>query len=554
MSSVYHLCSLVQVWRKKQRLSRLPTLVLGSRFTFLGLPYKIHGMMVRNWTAILLISFVLVGCMRDKNTAVVTPTPTPETTRITTGAMARANTATPSPTARVLPTATPTATPIVPALTVADQVLHENGVVTITQAITPFDSWVVIRGMEADRPTGILGYTAVSAGVSQDITVTVEPLDVTTTLLAELYVDAGAPGEFEFPRPDEQLRNGETPVAAEFAATIEFTLPTLTVTDQVMAEDGVVHVDSVYTAVPSWLAIHSDDNGEPGAMLGFVYLDAGLHEDVVVPIPWHEASPYLLAALYADNGRAKRLDFPGEDQPILVNGEAVTLPFHVIFPPDVFILDQPVVNGEIVVERVVSDGPGWIVIHYDDNGEPGLIIGFAPLVDGVNEEVHVPLVETAVTDPLYIMLHQDTGTLGEFEFPRADPQVTYNDIVMTPISFGISPGNILYTQDQPLVIDGDTATVSVPLVIVDIDTWVVIYADINGQPGDILGWTWVGAGVNRNIAVTINPDEATDTLYVVLHHDADSDQEFDYPDGRDLPLQRNRQVIRSPFSLIEDGT
>ncbi|MCA9957546.1 MAG: hypothetical protein KC443_00845 [Anaerolineales bacterium] len=504
----------------------------------------------RNWTAFLLICFVLVGCMRDEATAVSTPTPTPESSRQTTGAMARPNTATPSPSPTALPTTTPSPTPILPQLRVADQVLHEDGVLTIEQVNSPAAAWLVVRSTEAETGVDVLGYTAVPIGSSTDLAVTIDPLQATDTLVAELYTDAGTTGELEIPDTDEPLLVNGTPVAQSFAITIEFARPTLTVADQVIAEDGIVLVESVYTAVPGWLAIHADEAGEAGEVLGHTYINAGLHENVAISIPWREAPPYLLAVLYADEGEAQRFDYPDGDAPQLVNNAPVAASFHVTFPPDVFVLDQPVVNGEIVVERVVSNGPGWVVIHYEDNDELGLIIGFAPLVDGVNEQVHVPIVETAVTDPLYIMLHQDTGDIGEFNFPREDPQVTYNDIVMTPIPFGINPGNILYTQDQPLVIEDDTVTVSVPLVIVDIDTWVVIYADAAGSPGDILGQTWVAAGIHHDVQITVAADAVTDTLHVILHHDADSDQNFDYPDGADNPLQRNRHIIQAPFDLL----
>ncbi len=275
------------------------------------------------------------------------------------------------------------------------------------------------------------------------MTLNVDPLAMTPTLVAMLHVDAGESGTFEFPGADEPFTYGAGAVVTLLAVTIEFDLPAVTVSDQMVAADGLVRVDSIYVADPGWVAVHEDLEGVRGALLGHVYVDAGLHESVLVPIPWREASPYLMAVLVNDAGRAQRLDYPGADEPVLINGDPVVQSFHVTFPPDVFILDQPVVDGQIVIERVVSDGPGWVVVHFDEEGDLGLIIGFSPLQDGVNEQIVVPLVETAVTDPMYVMLHRDTGDIGEFDFPRDDPQLTYNDIVIDPIPFSISPGNIL---------------------------------------------------------------------------------------------------------------
>ena len=259
-----------------------------------------------------------------------------------------------------------------------------------------------------------------------------------------------------------------------------------------------------------------------------MYVEAGLTEAVMVPIPWRTAPPQLYAVLYEDNGRATRFDYPDEDLPVLVNGEPLVVAIEVTYPPDVFIFDQPVVNEEIVVERVISEGPGWLAVHADDEGQLGLIIGIAPLEDGLNEQVIVLLAETPVTNQLFIMLHQDEDPVGQFDFPGPDGHRLYQGNVVEPFSFNINPGNSLYTHDQPLTVSEDnvTVTVVIPLIIADIDTWIVIRNEFNDDLGDIIGLTWVPAGVNRDVIVVIDPEQVTDTLYAILHLDAEISQEF----------------------------
>jgi hypothetical protein len=167
--------------------------------------------------------------------------------------------------------------------------------------------------------------------------------------------------------------------------------------------------------------------------------------------------------------------------------------------------------------------------------------------------VTVPVVETAVTEQMFLMLHRDEEPLGEFDFPAGDPQVTFQGQLMQPIPFRINPGNSLFTMDQTLdaAPDAPTATVTIPLVITDLDTWLVVRADAEGELGEIIGRVWLPPGINRDAAVTVEQDAVTPTLYAVLHHDADGDREFDFPDGDDAPLLRNRQVIQAPFAIDE---
>jgi hypothetical protein len=77
----------------------------------------------------------------------------------------------------------------------------------------------------------------------------------------------------------------------------------------------------------------------------------------------------------------------------------------------------------ITVATVVSNGPGWVVVHADDNGSPGEVIGYAPVEDGENTDIEVELDPNRITETLHVMLHEDTGEEGVFDFPDADPPV-----------------------------------------------------------------------------------------------------------------------------------
>jgi hypothetical protein len=52
--------------------------------------------------------------------------------------------------------------------------------------------------------------------------------------------------------------------------------------------------------------------------------------------------------------------------------------------PNVSLDNQAVTDGKVVVARVVSSGPGWIVIHTQADGKPGPVIGCSAVRSGVN--------------------------------------------------------------------------------------------------------------------------------------------------------------------------
>lgn len=100
--------------------------------------------------------------------------------------------------------------------------------------------------------------------------------------------------------------------------------------------------------------------------------------------------------------------------------------------PSVTVADQEVVDGKITVAEVVSTGPGWIVIHADDGGKPGPVVGYAAVADGVNTDVVVEIDVKAATPTLYAMLHTDTGAQGQYEFPGADAPVLVDGAMVMP--------------------------------------------------------------------------------------------------------------------------
>jgi hypothetical protein len=151
-------------------------------------------------------------------------------------------------------------------------------------------------------------------------------------------------------------------------------------------------------------------------------------------------------------------------------------------------------------------------------------------------------------------LHQDLGVIGEFEFPGADPPLAYRGRIVEPTPFRIDQGNYLMTRDQPLTAVGELI---VPLAVIATPGWLVVYTDNNGELGDILGQSWIPAGISRNVGVAVATTAVTETLqtlqtlHVVLHQDDGEVERFEYPDGPDTPLTRNQRVIRAPMTVGE---
>lgn len=409
-------------------------------------------------------------------------------------------------------------------------------------------AWLVILAPLADGTELVLGQTAVSPGIHDEITVEIDPLAARPNLAARLHANNEASSTFDFPEGDEPIGDG---LAIAFGVDIDLPRPVFVIPEQEIGEDGILQIKTIFSPIAGWLKIHADESGRPGHVVAAIAIDEGLNEQLQFPLRWREATPQLHAVLYEDTIEPGFLNSADEDIPLSVSGEPVEEPFYVTFPPDVVVYDQPIIDGRFVVDHVLSSGASWLVVHLDTDGEPGPIIGFAPLVDGINKEIEVELSQTAVTEQLHIRLHADDDPVSSFDFPQADKPIPVANQVPAPFTLNTAPGNYLVTMDQPLPdTESDETAVIVPTTVTDIESWLVIYNSTDGErPNEMLGHIWLAPGINHNLAVTIPTAELTETLFATLHFDAPPLETFNFPDGPDVPLRRNRAIIQASFSL-----
>lgn len=215
-------------------------------------------------------------------------------------------------------------------------------------------------------------------------------------------------------------------------------------------------------------------------------------------------------------------------------------------------------DNTVVVPAVTSDGPGWMVIHADEDGGPGPVIGWSAVEAGENSDVEVELDPMGITETLHAMLHVDAGVEGEYEFPGDDvpAQDADGNVVMLPFAVSgfhdmtMMENEFLTVEDQSL---SETNSVVVPRVVSNGPGWMVIHADDAGGPGPVIGWTAVEDGENTDVEVEIDPAGLTDTVHAMLHVDVGVEGEYEFP-GDDIPaFDEDDNIIMLPFVVTSGG-
>ena len=115
--------------------------------------------------------------------------------------------------------------------------------------------------------------------------------------------------------------------------------------------------------------------------------------------------------------------------------------------PSVTVYAQEVIKGQVTVAEAAVPVEGWVVIHADDAGSYGPIVGQAHLEAGLTTDLAVDIDVNAATETLYAMLHTDGGVFDVFEFPGTDMPVLKDG---APIStaFTVTIGEMSISDEE----------------------------------------------------------------------------------------------------------
>jgi hypothetical protein len=192
------------------------------------------------------------------------------------------------------------------------------------------------------------------------------------------------------------------------------------------------------------VVIHLDSSGTPGTVVGWAQVQQGTTESLVVPVQVGGGlTPTVHVMLHIDAGEMGTYEFPGADSPLMdASGNIVMVPMQIetgaptTGTPEVTgtpvatteggdsgasaITVQPQAvsaQGTLTIGSVSSDAPGWLVIHLDDNGAPGTVVGWAAVQAGTSTNVLIPVQAEDITPTVHVMLHIDAGEEGTTNSP-----------------------------------------------------------------------------------------------------------------------------------------
>ena len=279
-----------------------------------------------------------------------------------------------------------------PSVTVADQVVTHDQVI-IDEIYSEGPGFIVIHADNEGSFGAVIGHRAINAGTSVNVAVDIDVTMATPVLYAMLHSDTGEIGVYEF----GTVEGADGPVAVDGeVVTPAFNAAIISVYPQLI-DMNTVHVHSATVAEDGFVVIHAGDAESFGAVVGFAPISAGTTTSIDVSVEGLDTD-YIWPMLHTDTGEMGTYEFgtvEGADGPIAIDGNVATMA-RFVGAPSVHVHDQ-IVTDTVTASSVVSEGPGWLVIHADNDGAPGPVIGQTLVDAGTTANVVVEVDAMGVT-------------------------------------------------------------------------------------------------------------------------------------------------------------
>lgn len=218
-------------------------------------------------------------------------------------------------------------------------------------------------------------------------------------------------------------------------------------------------------------------------------------------------------------------------------------------------IDQILSQNKVAVASATLIGDnGWLVAHKHFHGQPEMSDAMTKpvyLEEGTTQNVFLELkshVSVSDGDSLWVMLHEDTGKGGVFEFGQGKrdlPVKTLGDFAANPIRIK-SP--VIIATDQPV----SQNRIRIDQIVSGTDGWVVVYIEDGSQSlGLSVGHTRISEGKEKDVPVslldTVDYEKGME-LHLRLHLDKGKFGKYEYP-GPDVPEifgnSGNNEIITS---------
>jgi hypothetical protein len=323
--------------------------------------------------------------------------------------------------------------------------LVEGSLVTVGSVTLPSPGFVVLQSDASGTPGEVLGVSElIGRGTVVGVAVALFfPLEAGAVLHATLHIDMDGDGQFRYEPPDDfidlpaTLAGGEPATAVATVSLLPPLAPASISMEDQRSDGETVVVAEVTLPAAGFVALHADEDGVPGVILGLSdLLPEGSSTAVTLSLERPlDTTQAVIAVAYVDrdgDGVAGLTDAESADDVAQgpdggpARAAAVVTVIHVA-PTVVEVEDQEGDGTVVTVASITLPSPGFVELRVDQAGSPGRVLQVSDLLPagtstGVDFEFETALEADAV---FWVRVRIDFD--GDGELDEEDPIALTDD-------------------------------------------------------------------------------------------------------------------------------
>jgi len=338
-----------------------------------------------------------------------------------------------------------------------------------------------------------------------------------------------------------------------------------------LVEGSAVVVEAVTLPSPGYVVLQSDASGTPGEILGVSELiGRGTVTGVVVPLFFPlEAAAAVHATLHVDmDGDGEfRYEPPDDfiDLPATrASGAPATAAATVgllapLAPASIAMADQRSDGTGVVVAEVALPAPGFVAVHADEDGVPGLVLALSTLLpEGTSRDValtfDVPLEDSQQVIAVAYVDRDGDGVAGLTDADSPDDVAQGPDGGPARATAAMTVVHLAPAEIEVEGQEGDGKSLVVASVTLPSEGFVELRADQGGAPGRFLKKSGLlAAGTTTELEFSFDPAlDADATFWVRIRIDFDGDGELTEDDPVALTEEARAAQASFEFTFVEE--
>lgn len=202
--------------------------------------------------------------------------------------------------------------------------------ILVERITSPIDGYVAVFGDQDEDgfPNTIIGSAPIQRGVNEYVEIEIDDTAVTPQMILSLFTDSDGDGAFDYFEDEPIFYAPQGNDLAQLFVPIRTDIEGMLLVDHQSTAEMIL-VDWAVAYLDGWIVVEKLPAAQPAESVGQIKIEAGLHNNLEIPISGVRSGDEVRVMLYINNPDEDLFEPERNDFPLLAEGRLVFVEFEV---------------------------------------------------------------------------------------------------------------------------------------------------------------------------------------------------------------------------------